>query len=183
MIKLLYVLFIGATMSSCFHLMQGVHQDYQFIPGEERWRVEKLDAFSNCEKGKVYEITGKQLRTELKKNDTSVVSLFVNKCSGVTCYPMSVYSSYAQRTGRKVYMIMCDYGNFKYTMDQSPEIPLFSVNADHYKTDYQRRYNRRFFKDLLATDDKKQVDVLKQMDLIFKGDSLIGYEIDIFSIK
>lgn len=170
------------ALSSCVINLQigGIHDGYSVLNEEQQSKVFQTEDFSNLQAGNVYELTGINLKRELRKRDTSVVEIFVNGCSGENCYPMQSYANYQEETGKDVFLIMCDYFRFDYTMNQEPEIPLFSINTEYYQENKQKKYRRLFLTDLLGLDEVKNVEPFVGRVLVFKGDSLIAVKKNIF---
>ncbi|SFT80333.1 hypothetical protein SAMN05216474_2419 [Lishizhenia tianjinensis] len=166
------LLALAGLLASCISIeLKGITTDYQYLDQEQKARVKKLSTFEAAAPGYVYEITGEELRQELKTKDSSVFGFIVNYCSGGGCLPMSTYQSYAEESGKAMYLMMHTYSNFDYTMDQEPAFPLFAVNAYHYQEVKKRKFRKLFLQDLLK--DQYHDSLYHYDTFLFNNDSLV----------
>lgn len=174
------LLALAGFLSSCITInfqIEGITSDYQYLSYEEKTKVKKLSTFEEAKAGNVYEITGMELREELKKNDSSIVHFFVNKCKSSHCYPMSTYGNYIDESGQNVYLIMLTYADLDYSLNQEPDFPLYAVNAKYYEERKTRKYRELFVQDLLQEDYQ---DAIQYKTFFFNKDKLVKVQNDIF---
>lgn len=147
MFRKISVVSIAFFAQSCIvHIANG--NEFNSLSANDQNRVEKLEAFNNVEHGKVYEITGKQLKTELKRHDKSLVYTFSNGCSSDNCLPLSTIEKYAAINGYSLFLVTNSYFRLNLTFQQEFSSPIFAVNSEFYGQEKSRIYMKSFKQDI-----------------------------------
>lgn len=173
--KITIYLLTLVLLTSC--TIYGLTNDYKKLSETDKLRVEKLESFDNLEGGKIYEINAEQLKTELRKHPKSIVRIFTNYCNAPTCYPISVFKTYAEQNDYKIFFVMTGYADVNKTLVQDSTIPYFSIDADYYQTKYRNRYVNCFENELMGLDkNTKQKEWLGDLFFFENGNLVKVYK-------
>lgn len=176
-IKVLCSSFILFTFSSCLIIKtNGFYCGYSELSETDKQKIVFVDQNSSIcsfvNRDAIYSITGKQLRSCLSKNDTSVVYLWGPNCSSENCILISACQRYCTSKKYNLYVVADYYDMYKMQVQNASDFPMLIANHQYYKKEYANALNRRFKDDLLnAVELKKDEDYHRF--LIFKGDELI----------
>lgn len=172
--------FSTLLLSSClFHFVTDNYYDY--LKPEQKERIKKLESFESTKPGFVYEITGKELREELKNQEKSMVYIFVNGCKGETCYPLSQIKGYAEENNLELFMVMNGYYHIEESMVQKVGLPLYSINSEAYDESKSKKYAELFRKDIGYYTYQETLDGnWPGRFLIFHKDQIVDTKIKLF---
>lgn len=168
-----FTLAISVLLSSCS--ISGLTNDYSKLKEDDKAKIVTLESFGNLNIEKIYKISGKQLRSEIAKNEKSLVYIFKNGCTSDLCKPMFVYENYAKQNGYELFLVMEGYGNLEDTLGQRNNFTsqLFSINTDLYDSKYRAVYSRMFENELLNKDlNYKSKEYLGNL-FFFEGNRLV----------
>lgn len=174
-----FTLVISVLLSSC--KISGLTNDYSKLTEENKNRIVTFESFVDYNSERIYEISGKQLRSEIAKHEKSLVYIFKNGCTSDLCKPMFVYENYAKQNGYELFLVMEGYGNLDDTLGQRNNFTsqLFSINTDLYKSKYRAVYSRMFENELLNKDlNYKSKEYLGNL-FFFEGNRLDKITIDL----
>lgn len=143
----------------------GITNDYNKLPERLQSKIKKTSSFSDIEKEFVYEITGKDLRQELKKHNKSLVYIYTGFCNSALCLPLTTYENYAEKYDYDLFLIMDGYAHLKYI---DTTIQSFSINTDYYDVKNRSKYVNSFKNELLQTKENKFTERV----FFFQNDSL-----------
>ncbi len=177
MIKAILMSFFILFLSSCFLTnTPGFYSGYDRLSDSEKKTIfftDKDSGICNLDNNdKIYAITGKQLRTCLSKNDTSVVYFWGPNCSSKVCILISACQNYCTLKNYNLYVVADYYDMDKMRNQNVSNFPMLVANQKYYKKEYANGINRRFKKDLLHGEKLKKEDKYDRF-LLFKGDKLI----------
>lgn len=179
--KILYLSIVLLAFSSCvIQFVSGTC--YKYLSENERKVIHKYNKDSLLINRNIYEMTGPQLLSELKKQDSSLVYFFKNGCTSKYCLPISTVIEYADRNKLKLYLVMRSYFNLDETFSQPFESPLFSINVNYYGGDNESdKYIQSFSEDIGYTKLLNKRD-MKWMGnfLFFKRGKLVRIQKYIF---
>lgn len=145
--KIITVLFIAIILASCS--IQGLTNDYSKLSASQKSIIHELSSFENLKKGHVYVLNGTILKKELLNHPKALVYTFANGCPSDNCKPLSTYVSYARKNGCSLFMVMVGYSNLNESIKQNVDVPLFSIDNDHYNTKNRTKYVIRFENDIM----------------------------------
>ncbi len=172
MIKNIVSLLLVLIMFSSCKTIQGLTNDYDKLTESQTSKIVKLESFDQTHIGYIYEVTADQLKSELQKNQKSLVYVFTNGCSNVSCRPLKVYEQFARNNDYKLYMVMNGYRTLNETLDQTISTPLYAINSAYYGTKYRWRYSRFFENEISGKPmNEKEGEFLGGL-YFFKGDKL-----------
>ncbi len=138
-----FILLLLLSLSSCvIHFVNDNY--YTYLSPEQQSSIKKLESFDSTKDGYIYEVSGKQLMTELIQNEKSLVYVFSNGCKSDACYPLSQIRDYAKENNLKLYMVMTSYNSLDNSLNQKIGVPLYSINAEAYGETKTRKYQKRF---------------------------------------
>lgn len=168
--KLLLLSAIAILLNSCL-IQLNTGNSYDALNQDQKSRIVKLNSFQTADTTSIYEISGNQLKEELKKHDSSLVYTFVSGCISKNCVPLSMVENYAQKNNLKLFLVLARYSNLEETLIQHPKNIVFSIDAESYGTLEYNQYFRSFKSDLgyydYPTDEKYPGSYI-----FFKGDSI-----------
>jgi len=147
--KICTTIIVTSLLISC--KITGLTNDYSKLTEENKSRIVAFENFGDYNVGRIYKISGKQLKAEVAKYEKSLVYIFKNGCTSDLCKPMFVYENYAKQNGYQLFLIMDGYGNLDDTFGQRNNFTsqLFAINTDLYDSKYRATYTRMFENELL----------------------------------
>lgn len=157
-------------LSSCI-IQLNTGNSYDALNQDQKNRIVKLNSFETTDTTSIYEISGNQLKEELKKHDSSLVYTFVSGCTSKNCVPLSLVENYAQKNNLKLFLVLARYSNLEETLIQHPKNIIFSINAESYGTLEYNQYFRSFKSDL-GYYDYPSGEKYPGSYIFFKGDSI-----------
>ena len=100
--KTLYFLVVSILITSCISIsVGGIYNEYNKLTETQKENVVFLDVDKSLEglnnDGRVYSITGKQLKRELMKQDTSLVYFWSPHCESEICVLVEACQEYASQ--------------------------------------------------------------------------------------
>jgi hypothetical protein len=154
--KICYLFIPLLLLSSCISIsFTGLRIGIDKLSNEQKQQVvmvpaDKIINTAMVNDGKIYAVTGSQLRDCMQKLDTCLVYTWSPHCKGENCMLLSAVQDYCSANGYKLFVV-ADYINFEQIIQQasSLEYPMFIANVDYYQTDVCRKCNTAFAKDLL----------------------------------
>ena len=126
----------------------------------------------------IYEITGSQLLSELKKHEKSLVYLFRNGCKSENCVSLNFIENYAKENNYKLFLIMDSYYKLNEATSQNINSILFAINNDAYDIKKSRKYSEVFKTELgyYTVASKKEY---RGRYMFFKRDKMIDIKMSI----
>lgn len=116
--------------------------------------LDEIIEMNQLDKTNIYAINGHTLKTELKRNNKSLVYFWDPLCHSGFCIPLSRVQAYCNKNNINLFVVI-DYYD-KSILDQQTICtnPIFSINHKYYKTNYSNKFARRFKKDILNETPK-----------------------------
>lgn len=140
------ILFLLILNSCIIHIVNDNALDT--ISQENITKIETLSSFETTDTSHIYEITGLQLKDELRKYDNSLVYIFANNCASENCISIAAIEQFADRNGLKLFLIMMSYYHVEETLIQKPKSILYAINSKAYNLSKSSKYIEAFKKDL-----------------------------------
>jgi hypothetical protein len=169
--KILFALFGTLLLNSC--TIYGLTNDYSKLTDDEKSLIHTKTDFLNLKSKNIYVINGTELKTELKKNEKSLVYIFTNGCTSKSCMPMSTYESFAKENNYKLYLVMSGYGHLYSTTQQRFDSPLFTIDYGYYDTKYRSTAWDRLENDLRNKPKKFKTKSFEGSLFFFERDKLV----------
>lgn len=104
----------------------------------------------NLDSHQLYLMTGEQLRDCMKEDSVSILYLWSFGCSSPDCVSPELVQSFSDRYNAELYVLSLRYKVAYLSSNISIELPLFAINTRYYATEIESRYQKLFFRDLLA---------------------------------
>jgi len=166
------ILILPILLGSCvIEIANG--NEYDSLSPEKQSKIKKLTEFKNLDKNFIYEITGNQLKQELKSKDKSLVYTFTSGCNSDNCLPLKTIIDYAQANKLNLFLVMTSYYKIDKTLEQNVDFQLFSINNKSYGEDKSSKYLRLFKTDLGYYEYSKGEKYVGGY-LFFQKDSLVN---------
>lgn len=170
-------------LHGCNITITGLTSGYSKLSEEHREKVVFLDAKDNVyeqeKDGKIYAITGEQLRKCIETQENVIIYKWVPHCTGPHCFLLSYLQSYCDSHGYILYVVSSYYDSTRMITEQKNiSLPLFSINEKYYKTKYCCRYTKLFVEDLLK-DKKMAKEIWYKNTFIFNYGKLVSTSLHI----
>ena len=187
MSKIFAIIIIGLFLfNSCISIKfgaPGFNSGYENLSRIEKQRVIFIkEGIGVCEftnSDSIYIITGKDLRSCLSKNDSSIVYTWSPNCSSSSCISLASFHDYCSKYNYNLY-IVSDYFDFKqFDGQRLDSIPVFVANFRFYGSNYCNKYNKKFQEDLVNNQRISKENKYGRF-LFFKGDSLVAKKSSLF---
>ncbi len=184
LIKVVISSFFPLLLSSCIITnTPGFYTGYNRLSDNDKNKIIFVDKDSSIctfvNINKIYAITGKQLRSCLMKNDTSIVYFWGPNCSSKSCISITACQSYCTSKNYNLYVV-ADYYDIQKMQNQNvSNYPMLIANQQYYNKKYLNSLNKRFKNDLLNSVNLNKEDQYNRF-LFFKGDKLLKSKLNIF---
>lgn len=149
-------LFFAACISIS---VKGYYSDYDKLTDAEKEKVVFLDPDSVLSvlqnNGKVYAVTGKQLKEELVQQDSALVYFWSPHCSSESCVLVEVCQEYADKQNYKLYVVADYYDMEVMDAQNKSHFPMLIPNHKYYETDVRLKYGGMFREGLGFAKEQK----------------------------
>lgn len=181
--KRLLILILLSVLSACIVIdtsFTGLNSGYKKLNQYQKSKIkfvneeEKLSTTAVSDT--IYAITSEHITAIIENEKTDViVYLWSPNCSSSFCYPIDHVQKYCADRNQKLVVVMeyYDFELLNLQTIQNLDYPLFSINTEHYKTDFCNKYTKRFFIDLI-NDDKVEDEELYNRYFLFKNGKYAG---------
>jgi len=165
------------VLSSCISLVKG--NRFKQLDNQSKQSIKVYSDTINLKNNLIYEITGDQLKRELKKQNKSLVYIFANNCSSDNCLPLKTVEEYAEKNNLTLFLIMSSFYKMETSLSQNIESTLFAIKATHYGNINNNKYIQSFKEDIGYYDyvEKKNQKWLGNY-IFYKKDSIIDIKIN-----
>ncbi|GAB5558200.1 MAG: hypothetical protein SchgKO_24130 [Schleiferiaceae bacterium] len=134
--------------------------------------TESLDSNVRGDSGMVVIANGKELRSILAPNRTSVVYLWSPRCKSDLCYSIRAIEKLAKEKDFDLYVVAEYYDAEKMKEVHPQHHPILGIDVKYYHTDYTSKYLRLFLDDLTLDQFEKQRNA-KINFLVFEGNQYV----------
>jgi hypothetical protein len=168
-------------LNSCANLV-GFYSDYEKLSKDDKEKIVFLDSnYDICDlkkEGKIYAVTGTQLRKCIETKDSVMIYKWVPHCKSEFCYSLSYVQKYCDSNNLLLFVVMDYYASNRMFIEmENISQPLFSINERYYKKRIRSGYSKRFMRDLL-NDKKLFKEIWWQTSFIFNNGKLISSRIN-----
>ena len=184
LIKIIISTIFLLMLSSCIITnTPGFYTGYNRLSDNDKKKIIFVDKDSSIcnfvNNDKIYAITGKQLRSCLMKNDTSIVYFWGPNCSSKSCISIAACQNYCTSKNYSLYVV-ADYYEIEKMQNQNvSNFPMLIANQQYYNKTYANSLNKRFTDDLLNGVNLNKEEQYNRF-LLFKGDKLIKSKSNMF---
>jgi len=154
--NIIYII-VSIFFSSCIITnTPGFYSGYSKLTEQEKNNIvftePDLDISNLQNDGKIYAISGTQLKNCILKEQKSLVYFWDPYCHSQKCYSVDLMQEFCEKNGLAL-----------------KQYPMFSINEKYYKTRYCNRYYTLFVKDLLSNQIYKKDDIYSSFFIFENG--------------
>lgn len=183
MAKSLTLLALLLLCTSCIQIA-GLTSDYKKLDPAAHSYISAYEVGKDTLPNHFYTITGEQIRHQIEQQEKVLVYIFVNGCSGPTCYPLATFKRWADENEYKIYFVTTSYNNLGATYVQQVNAPLYIVNHKAYNSNMYGKYNKRFRLDLLQNEADVQALLKDYASLYtFENGKLTQHKHDLLQLE
>jgi hypothetical protein len=173
--NIIYII-VSIFFSSCIITnTPGFYSGYSKLTEQEKNNIvftePDLDISNLQNDGKIYAISGTQLKNCILKEQKSLVYFWDPYCHSQKCYSVDLMQEFCEKNGLALFVISEYYDSEKMKVDvlKLKQYPMFSINEKYYKTRYCNRYYTLFVKDLLSDQIYKKDDIYSSFFIFENG--------------
>lgn len=173
--NIIYII-VSIFFSSCIITnTPGFYSGYSKLTEQEKNNIvftePDLDISNLQNDGKIYAISGTQLKNCILKEQKSLVYFWDPYCHSQKCYSVDLMQEFCEKNGLALFVISEYYDSEKMKVDvlKLKQYPMFSINEKYYKTRYCNRYCTLFVKDLLSNQIYKKDDIYSSFFIFENG--------------
>jgi len=152
--KAIFIVFVvtGIVLNSCS--IQGLTSGYKNLNNTQKAQIQDAADFNlkQLQKGSYYDISGSHLKYYASQDTAAVVVIWTPHCTGKYCLSPNQIKKSLEGRGA-VYVVADAYEMEEIAKAPIDELPVFFINARHYKSNLRLKYRVRFLQDLIGTSN------------------------------